>query len=51
LTRRPWRRRMTPRQRAIAVLRLAFAPVTRTVPGPRRGIRRAGRMSPTRVAR
>ena len=40
-----------PGHRAIAVLTLAFAPVTRAVPGLRLGIRRAGRMSPTRVAR
>ncbi len=37
--------------RAIAALTLAFAPVTRAVPGLRLGIRRAGRISPTRAAR
>jgi WD domain, G-beta repeat len=36
LTRRPWRPRIAPRLRAIAVLTLAFAPVARAVPGPRR---------------
>jgi hypothetical protein len=41
----------SPRHRAIAVLTLAFAPVPRAVPGLRLGIRRAGRMSPTRGAR
>ena len=40
-----------PGHRAIAALTLAFAPVTRAVPGLRLGIRRAGRMSPTRSAR
>ncbi len=40
-----------PGHRAIAVLTLAFAPVTRAVPGLRLGNRRAGRMSPTRVVR
>jgi len=38
------------RQRAITALTLAVAPVTRAVPGLRRGIRRAERMSPTRNA-
>jgi len=36
LTRRPWRPRIAPRLRGITVLTLAFAPVARAVPGPRR---------------
>jgi len=45
------RARDGPGQRAIAVRTLAFAPVKRVMPGVRLGIRRGGRMSPTRVAR
>ena len=40
-----------PGQRAIAVLTLAFAPVTRAVPGLRLGIRAGGRIVPTRITR
>jgi hypothetical protein len=40
-----------PLQRAIAEWTLAFAPVTRAVPGLRLGIRAGGRMSPTRLTR
>src|SRR3990167_4222057 len=51
LAREPVATQDGPGHRAIAVLTLALAPVTRAVPGLRLGIRRAGRMSPTRIAR
>ena len=38
------------RERTIAVLTLAFNPVTRLEPAPRLGIGSAGCLSPTRVA-
>jgi hypothetical protein len=38
-------------QRGIAVLTLAFAPVTRATPRCQAGARRGGRISPTRNAR
>jgi hypothetical protein len=38
------------RERTIAVLTLAFTPVTRLGRAPRLGIGRTGRLSPTRVA-
>jgi len=51
LAREPVAAQDGPGHRAIAVLTLAFAPVTRAVPGLRLGSRRAGRIQPTRIAR
>ncbi len=47
----PWRRRMAPNQRAIAVPTLAFAPLKQAVPGVKLGVRREDRIPTTRVAR
>lgn len=50
LTASPWQRRMARGQRAIAVPPPAFAPIKRAAPVSGWGVRRGGRIPPTRVA-